>query len=160
MNYSSKARWGALAALVGTFALALTWTAPAHSQRPPLLDTLPRELVKRARVSEEAVARLLNTLGPAVREQLANGRDVTLPGLGVFRVVRVPEHRNLVDGRPTTIPARNTVEFLPDGGISAAANNPQARPAATVQPFEYNILPGQTPSQRAPSTRLPSSRIR
>jgi len=155
-----KARWGALAALVGTLALAFIWTAPARSQRPAPLGTMQAELAKQSRVKQEDAVRVLNAIGPVISQQLAAGRSASVPGLGVFRVVNIPEHRNLVSGRPTTIPARNIVEFLPDGALDRAANSPNARPATSVPPFQYIPLPNQTPSQHVPSGRTPSTRTR
>jgi len=52
-----------------------------------------------------------------------------LQGLGVFRVVRVPEHRDLVDGRPAVIAATNYVDFKPFGGLVDAANAAAAEDA-------------------------------
>ena len=151
-----KARWGALAALVGTLGIGLVWTTPVHSQRVPVLGPLPVEFARQSRLRPEDAVRVLNTIGPVVSQQLSAGRDASIPGLGVFRVVNIPAHVNLVDGRPTTIPARNIVEFLPDSALDRAANSPQARPATTVPPFQYIPLPGQTPSTRVPLQRIPS----
>ena len=66
----------------------------------------------------------------------------------------------MVAGRPTTIPERNIVEFLPDGALDRAANSPNARPAVSVPPFQYIPLPNQTPPQRVPPGRTPSMRTR
>jgi nucleoid DNA-binding protein len=149
-----------LAVLAGVIVLALGWTGPARSQRPIVLDPLPRDIAKRTEVDEADVAKVLNALGPALARQIAAGREVSVPGLGSFRVVRIPENKSLVGGRPTTIPPRNYVEFLPDDGVVQASNSPDARPSVTVPPFEYIPLPGQTPSQKVPSGRTPSTRIR
>jgi nucleoid DNA-binding protein len=151
-----KSRWGALAALIGTLAVGLLWTTPARSQRAPVLGPLPDEFARQSRLKPEDAVRALNTLGPVVSQQIAAGREATVPGLGVFRVVNIPQHVNLIDGRPTTIPARNIIEFLPDGAVTRAANSPQARPAVSVPPFQYIPLPGQTPSTRIPDQRIPS----
>jgi len=155
-----KAHWGGLAALGGAIVLALSWAGPARSQRPLLLDPLPKDLAKATELAEEDVLKMLNGLGPAISRQIAAGRDVTVPGLGTFRVVRIPENKDLVGGRPYTIPARNYVEFLPDNAIVSASNSPDAKPGVTVPPFQYNTLPGQTPGQKVPSGRVPSTRIR
>ena len=100
-----KAHWG-LAALAGAMVLTLSWTGPARSQRVIVLDPLPRDLAKQAEVGEADVAKVLTALGPAVARQLAAGREVAVPGLGTFRVVRIPENKDLVGGRPGTIPSR------------------------------------------------------
>ncbi len=155
-----KAHWGGLAAVGGAIVLALSWAGPARSQRPVLLDPLPKDLAKQTEVKEEDVVKMLNGLGPAISRQIAAGRDVTVPGLGTFRVVRIPENKDLVGGRPATIPPRNYVEFLPDESVVQASNSPDAKPAVTVPPFQYTPLPAQTPALKVPSGRVPSSRIR
>src|SRR5438105_3496528 len=112
--------------------LALVLTTPAHSQRPapqsappqalptppsPLgvppgpvpEETLTQRLARKAKLKEEDVVRLLTLLAPEVQADLARGKSVKLAGLGTFRVVQVPEHRDLgPDGRPITVPASNT----------------------------------------------------
>src|SRR5205823_5279024 len=124
-----KSQWGGLAALCGTLGLVLVAAGPAQSQRPAEKDkqkpiTLKSRLVKSTRLSEKNVELFLVKLGPAVADHLRSGEQVELPGLGVFRVVRVPEHRDLVGGRPATIPASNYVEFLPTGNLVDASNAP------------------------------------
>jgi nucleoid DNA-binding protein len=155
-----KPHWLALGALVAALGLSFTVTSSAQPPRPPERLPLKAALAKKTKLSEEDVTKLLEALGPIVREQLANGETVELPGLGTIRVVRVPEHKDLVQGRPATITAVNNVEFLPVGEIVQAANAPGAVPAVTVPAFEYDPLPGQTRSQRAPYVRMPNDRIR
>jgi len=113
-----------------------------------------------AKLREEDVAKVLSALGPAIREQLARGEVVELPGLGVFRIVRVPEHKDLVNGRPATIPAANTVEFLPSGDAIDAANAADAVPADTVPAYQFNPLPIQTKGLRTPEDRMRNVRTR
>lgn len=95
-----------------------------------------------------------------MRDDLARGGRVELPGLGVFRVVRIAQHRDLVDGRPATIEASNYVEFLASGGLIDAANAPDAVPQTTVLPFQFIPLPDQTKSQHVPDERMPIIRVR
>ncbi len=150
-----KTHWLALAALVGTLA------ATAHSQLPaPGPGPLPKEVARAAKVEEEDTVKVLTALGPAVTRQLAAGRQVSIVGLGTFRVVRIAATRNLEDGRVVVQPARNTIEFIPDGAVEQAANAPGAVPVVEVPAFQYVPLPGQTPSQKVPTGRAPSSRIR
>jgi len=111
-------------------------------------------------VSEEDVAKVIEALGPAVREHLAKGEVIDLPGLGAFRVVRVPDHRDLIGGRPVVVSGVNSVEFVPSGGLVDAANAANAIPQETVPPFEYNPLPNQAKSLRAPDERAPKVRTR
>jgi nucleoid DNA-binding protein len=163
---------GALGVLVGAVVLVLSADSPVHSQRAPVIvneggakppiakDSITAEIAAKVKVPEEIVVKVLDALGPAVRDHLARGEEVPLPGLGTFRVVKIGEHKDLVDGRPATIPARNTVEFLPGGGMAAAANAPGAKPADVVLPFEYNTLPDQVKSQHVGSQRTPNTRTR
>jgi len=156
-----KQHWLALGGVLAALGLGLGLTAPARSQLPrPQAGTLPKELAGTTQLDEKDIVKLLTALGPAVSQQLAAGRQVQFPGLGTFRVVRLLESKNLRDGRPVTEPARNIVEFLPDAALTQSANAPGAVPAAEVPPFQYNPLPDQTPGQKVPSGRTPSSRIR
>ena len=155
-----KPHWLALGALVVALGLSFTVTSLAQPPRPPERLPLTAAVAKKSKLPEDDVKAMLEALGPIVREKLANGETVELPGLGTIRVVRVPEHKDLVQGRPATISAVNNVEFLPVGKIVQAANAPGAVPAVTVPAFEYDPLPGQTRSQRAPYVRMPNDRIR
>ena len=150
-----------LGALLAILALNLIPTGEARSQRPPREGgTAAARIADRTKLKEEDVALVLRELGPDVRRELAAGRTVELPGLGVLRVVRVPEHRNLVDGRPAMIPASNYVEFVPTQELVGAANSPTAVPATVVEPFEYHPLPDRVPSTKLPNTKVPSTRER
>jgi nucleoid DNA-binding protein len=163
-----KFHQGALAALVLTLIGVLALAAPAWSQltvkEPPSLKepaTLKGRLAKAVDVPEEKVEKFLKALGPAVAAQLAKGEKVEFPGLGTFRVVRVPEHRDLVNGRPAMIPANNYVEFIPTAGLVDASNAPGAVPQDTVPIWRFDPLPGDSaPSNRLPATRVPSSKTR
>jgi nucleoid DNA-binding protein len=150
----------ALAGLCGALALAAGMTATAQPQkRPPREETLSQRVARTTRLSEKDVVRVLQELGPAVREELRRGREVSLPGLGTFRVVRVEGHRDLGrGGRPVVVPAVNTVEFLADGDMDSAANSAGAQPAETVPGFHYVPLPDQTPGQKVGPVRTPGIR--
>ena len=139
---------------LGIAVLLLGWAAPAQTPRPREEGTLIQRLAKSAKLPEENANRFWNALGPVLRDELASGREVSLPGVGNFRVVRVEAHRDLVNGRPTTFPATNTVEFVPSGVLKDAANSPSAVPAETVPEFKYIPLPGQTPSQQTLRMRV------
>ena len=156
----SKIRMVIIGGIAVSLAFALGVGVARSQQRPPL-GLLQKDLAAAARVGEEETVQLLNALGPAVTRQLAAGRQVSLPGLGTFRVVRLGETRNLdVEGKVITQPATNVVEFLPDAGMNQVANAPGAVPATVVPAFQYNPLPGQTPSQKVPYFRTPSTRVR
>jgi nucleoid DNA-binding protein len=145
-----------LLAMIGMLVL----TTSAQSQRPSAPATLKGRLVTATRLPDADVQKMLNALGPAVRDMLRTGAQVDFPGLGTLRVVRVPEHRDLVGGRPATIPGSNYVEFVPAGDIVNAANSPGAIPADTVPPFEYIPIPGQSPGLKVPPTRQQGTRTR
>jgi nucleoid DNA-binding protein len=155
-----KPHWWALALLTATLAAILSVATPVQSQRLVTpRQTVPALIARQTRIAEEDVVKVLEALGPVIREKLANGETIDLPGLGQFRVVRIPEHKDMAPGgRPITIAAVNNVEFLPVGDMVQAANAATAAPAVTVPQFEYNPLPDQTKGIRTPNVRAPSSR--
>jgi len=148
----------ALAALAASLGVVVFASSAFSDNKAKKELTLKGAVAASSKVSEENVAKVLEALGPAIRDRLAAGETVELPGLGTFRVVRVPEHRDLINGRPATVSAVNSVEFLPAGGLDAAANAPGAAPAVTVPEFRYNPLPDQTPGLRVPEDRMPNVR--
>jgi len=152
---------GLLAAAAGLLAFA----SPALSEKLTAKEkqkaaTITGRISLKTKVSEEDVVKVIEALGPAVREHLAKGEVIDLPGLGAFRVVRIPDHRDLIGGRPVVVPGVNSVEFVPDGVLVDAANAAAAVPQETVPPFVYNPLPDQTKSLRAPDERMPNVRTR
>ncbi len=154
--------WAAVAGL-GALAALLAFTGQALSEKPAAKDkptTLQGRIAADSKLAEADVAKMLAALGPAIRDRLAAGDKVDLPGLGVFRVVRVPDHRDLVNGRPATVPGSNYIDFKPYGSLADAANAPGAVPEETVPPFEFNPLPGQTKSLHVPDERMPNVRTR
>ena len=88
-----------------------------------------QRVARESKLTEEQVTRVLNALGPAVRDELTKGNTVNLPGLGILRVVRVAEHKDMEagTGRLLRIPAKNTVEFLATDGLGEAANSATCR---------------------------------
>ena len=157
-----KAHWWGLGALVGTLGLVVAATAQQAGQQRPADKRQPAtfqgRMLAATRLPEADLKKFLAALGPAVSGTLASGQSVEIPGLGTFRVVRIPEHRDMVNGRPAVIDGSNYVEFLPAGGLTGAANGPGAVPAVTVPPFQYVPLPNQTPSMRVPGNRTPNTR--
>lgn len=142
MRYGKSALGGlvlTLGMLVGVQAQTVVSPAKADKKEPP--TTLKAGLVTGTKEKAETVDKLLKALGPAISEQLRAGRTVEIPGLGTFRVVRVDEYKDLVDGRPATIPAKNYVEFVPGGTLDKDANAPGAKPARTVQGYDFRINP-------------------
>src|SRR5207253_11303560 len=132
--------------------------APPQPPRLPAKETLTQRFARLAKLKDEDAERAFQAIGPAIREELTKGNAVDLPGLGSFRIVRIAEHRDLRNGRPTTIPAVNRVEFLGGDELGEAANSATAVPAETVPEFKYILLPGQTPGQKMPRTRVPPVR--
>ena len=147
--------------LLGALGLVLCLGSPAHSQRPPAREeTFTQRLAKKAKTSEQDADKVFGALGTVVREDLERGKQVTIPGLGTFRVVRIAGHRDLLNGRPITVPATNAVEFVPTGDLTTAANSSDAQPAETVPAFQFIPLPDQTPGQKMGRTRVPPLRTR
>jgi nucleoid DNA-binding protein len=131
----------------------------ARSSKPPSKDDpLATRVARATKVSEQDVNKVINALGAAVQEDLKRGKTVSFPGLGTFRVVSVPAHRDLQQGRPVVVPARNSVEFLAGGELESAANSSTAVPAEAVPPFQYVPLPNQIKGQKDPGTRAPNVR--
>jgi nucleoid DNA-binding protein len=157
-----------LAGILGAACLAIGPAIPAE----PTVKTVPTpkerkrdttfagRLAKASNVSEEDINKALQALGPVMREELSKGQAVTIQGLGTFRIVRLAEYKDMRDGKPVTIPARNTVEFLPSEGTLDAANSEDATPAVVVPAFEYKTMPGQTPGQKMGRTRVPDVRVK
>ena len=155
-----KAHWWGLGALVGT--LGLVVAAGAQQVQPPRKQpaTFEGRMLASSRLPEADLKKFLTALGPAISASIASGQSVTIPNLGTFRVVNIPAHRDMVNGRPAVIDGSNYVEFVPAGNLVGAANAGGAVPAVSVPPFQYIPLPGQTPSQRVPGTRAPNVRQR
>ena len=150
--------WWALGALAAATLGTILFVTPAQSQRPTGKQTVAQAIVKRTKLEEKDVAKMLDALGPVIRDKLANGETIDFPGVGQFRVVHIPDHRDLVNGRPAVIAGSNTVEFGPAAEMVDASNSPDAVPAVTVPQFEYNTLPGQTPGMKSSGTRAPNVR--
>lgn len=155
-----KRHWLVLAGLLGASAMTAFLTVPARSAKPPAAEqTFNQRLAKAAKLSEADAAKFYQALGPIVREELSRGKQVSIPGLGTFRVVRIEEHRDLRDGRPVVVPATNTVEFVGEGQLISSANAAGAKPAESVPPFQYVPVPGQTPGQKVGPVRTNGQRI-
>jgi Bacterial DNA-binding protein len=155
-----KPHWWSLGTLAVVLGLIFGVTAPAQLQKPAARGTLPQLVAKKTQLDEDDVTKMLEALGPAIRDKLANGETVELPGLGTIRVVRVPEHKDLIQGRPGVVAATNNVELIALPEVVQAANAPNAVPATTVPAFEYVPLPNQTKGLKAPYVRQPNDRIR
>ncbi len=147
--------------LAGVAFYAVWSKAEAQTQTKviPRNETFVQRVARYAEIKDKDAERCIGAIGKALVEDLKRGKTDALPGLGSFRIVRVGESKDLANGRPVTVPAYNVVEFSPEDGVSDAANGDNVEAARFVPAFRYNILPGQTPGQKMPSSRMPSSRI-
>ena len=152
---------GALGVLAAGLALVLGLAVDAQvvveKKTAPNLET---GLVTATKEKKESVDKLLKALGPTMQEQLKAGRQVEIPGVGTFRVVKVEAYKDLVDGRPAVIPEKKYVEFLPDAALNTAANAPGSVPARIVPPYEFRVDPNGSPGTRNEGTRAPRIRSR
>jgi nucleoid DNA-binding protein len=155
-------QWLVLGVLLGLFGLGLGLHGQAIQQRPAPKNamTLKGRIMDYSKLTAKDTDKFLQAIGPAIRDLLKRGDTVSVQGLGQFRIVNVPAHRDLVNGRPATIPAASYVEFIPTGDLAAAANGPSATPAEVVPPFQYVPLPGRDPGIRTGNTRMPNVRTR
>jgi nucleoid DNA-binding protein len=147
----------------GLLVLLALVVAVAASAQPPGADkgpTLKTRIATTTKQKEALVQQFLEALGPAMRAHLATGQSVALPGVGVFNVVRVAEHRNLVEGRVVVVPAANYIEFVPAGVMLDTANSAGAQPVRTVPGFEYNPLPRTEPGLRTEGLKVGRTRTR
>lgn len=151
-----RTRW-TLAVLVGSLALVMAVQAQVESKKPP--RSFHAELAAEAKVKEEVVERVIKAIGPVVRAQLRAGREVTISGVGSLRIVQIGEHRDLVDGRPATIAARNIVEFVGTPETEVAANAPGVVPSRVIEGYEFRINPRSNPGIRTDSIRTPDMRV-
>jgi len=138
--------------------LVIAVTASAQVVKAP--GGLKDRVAKAAKLKPEDVEKMLKELGPAIRAELTAGKQVELPGVGVFRVVRIAEHKDLVGGRVTRVPATNVVEFVSGAELTNAANAPGAIPARTVPAFEYIPRPGETPGLKTEGLKTGRTRTR
>jgi nucleoid DNA-binding protein len=156
------ARWLALAVLMGAMGLvAGQSTTKTAKPKETKEESIPQRIARDTKLSEKDAEKAYQAVGPAIREQLQRGKTVSVPGLGTFRVVRVAEHKDLAGGgRPVTIPAFNTVEFVGNLEVADGVNAEGVTPAETVPAFHYIPNPYQTPPQKAGRTHVPSQRVK
>lgn len=151
----------ALGGLLSLLVLGITLTARAQVVSTlPKRQTLEERLVKETKVKKTDVAKILKALGPALREQLQQDGKIDVPGLGIIRVLRITEYKDLVNGLPTTIPARNYVEIEADSAANRAVNQPGVPPARTIQGYEFRVNPNASPGIKTQDRRVPRTRTR
>lgn len=146
------------AALIGALAVVVGVEAQVNPPKEP--RPFRQAVAAEAKLNEETVEKVFKALGPAIREQLRAGREVSLPGVGTLRIVQVGEHRDLIDGRPATIAARNFVEFVGSPETEAAVNGPGVDPARVIEGYEFRINPWSNPGIRTDGFRTPGTRVR
>jgi nucleoid DNA-binding protein len=158
---------GGLILFLGLVGLAYSQprpTPPQGAAKAPGGTGLPLavRLAARTKLPEKTVQTVLDALGPAVLAEIAAGGTDSIPRLGGFRVVRIPEHKDMErgTGRVLNVPGKNYIVFDPEGQAESAANAANVQPNAVVPPFEYILLPGQTPGQRVGRTRAPDVRTK
>jgi nucleoid DNA-binding protein len=155
-------KWWALGSLLVVPALFVGVAGTGYSQRDrgrPKQEGIEEKVAKKVRLKPAVIKQVLEALGPAVLAQVSTGEQVVIPGLGTFRVVRIPEHRDLRNGRPTTIAATNYIEFIPTAGVVTSVNRLGVVPSATVPQFEYIPRPNEVPATRVPTMREGRRRI-
>jgi nucleoid DNA-binding protein len=157
----NKQRW-ALAALLVVPVLCWGLAGTGYSQRGKANgkkdEGIEEQVAKKVRLQPAVVKQVIAALGPAVVAHITAGEQAVIPGLGTFRVVRIPEHRDLRNGRPTTIAATNYIEFIPAAAVVANVNGSGVTPSATVPQFEYVPRPNEVPSMRVPTRRAGRTR--
>src|SRR5687768_4345076 len=80
-----RTTWGLLG-LGGLLALVMALAADAQVVvQPKKAPTLKEDIAKATKEKSATVEKFLKALGPAGRNQLAAGREIELPGLGVLR---------------------------------------------------------------------------
>ena len=152
-----KAALLGLAVLLG--AIGLTAEAQVARQQKPAPD-LKAGVARIAQLKDTTVERALKAMPDAMVEQLEAGRSVTIEGVGTFQVVRVEAYDDLVQGRPTRIPARNFIEFVPAEKLSLSANAEGVVPARSVQGYEFRVNPNAAPGIKTETRRTPPTRVR
>lgn len=157
-----SAKWS-LVGLAVVLAWGIVMSARAQvggKNKKTLPPSLKAGVAAATRYKEEAIDKVFKALGPALSDQLRAGREVELPGVGVFRVVQVQQYRDLVNGRPAVVPPRNYVEFVPNAGLDAIANAPGVRAARVVENAEFRVNPNAEGGIRVGPTRNIGTRTR
>lgn len=137
----------------GLFLAGFFVFATAEAQSPQPAGDLSERIEQLAGLENGKGDLALRALGIAVREQLAQGREVSLDGLGTFRIVRLPAYPVIVAGREVRIPAENVVEFIPEGALAGAANDSGVRPSVIAEPYSFNPFPSHRAEEKDAAPR-------
>lgn len=145
--------------------VALAWCCRLAADPPtkvdPRKETLNQRIARLSGVKEKDAERVVNALGAAAFEDLKQGKTVSIPNLGSFRIVRYPSYRNIDNTtRPYTVPAVNAVEFTQATSLGEAANIEGIEPEEKIPPpYQFNPLGGRTPTQTPPEVRTSGQRV-
>jgi DNA-binding protein HU-beta len=85
---------------------------------------LVQALAEATESSQAAASRSLGALVRIITEEVANGREVAIPGFGSFKPSERAERagRNPQTGQAITIAASKSVKFVPASALKAAVN--------------------------------------
>lgn len=85
---------------------------------------LIQAMVDKTHLHKNSAAELLDAFVEVVKEELADGNDITLVGFGTFTVANkaAREGRNPKTGEPITIAACRMPKFKPGKGLKDAVN--------------------------------------
>jgi nucleoid DNA-binding protein len=155
-------RGAAVAAGLGLLLGAAGVVYSQHTTDPmPEADSqLAKAVAARAKLPVKTVEAVLAALAPEILLQIKQGGIVNLPKIGKIRVVRVGEHKDMErgTGRVFTVAARNYVTLDAESEVDKAVNVAGVQPNEVVVQFQYNVMPGQTPSQKTGSLKVRSTR--
>ncbi len=142
-------------------------TGIVFSQRPigapsSAESRLVKDVAAKTKVPVKTVQTVVDALVPEILAQIKRGDTVVLPKLGRIRLVRYAEHKDLEKGtgRVINVPGHNVVALEVEAEADNAVNADGVVPSEVIRDFEYNLLPGQTPTQRTESQKVRSLRTR
>ncbi|MER5390090.1 HU family DNA-binding protein [Saccharopolyspora oryzae] len=87
-------------------------------------DQLVTDIAENVDVPKATAQRVLEAVGLIVGEQLENGDEIALPGIGKFKVAERPARtgRNPSTGESIEIAAKKVVKFAPAKALGEAVN--------------------------------------
>jgi nucleoid DNA-binding protein len=143
--------------------LLLVTAGVVYAQRitngsPDETPPVAKAVAGKTKLPVKTVQTVLDALGPEIAKAIQRGEIVELPKLGKIRLVRIAEHKDIErgTGRVLTVPGRNYVTLDAEREVDTAANGSGIVPNEVVPQFQYNIMPGQTPSLRTRSLKVRS----
>ena len=87
-------------------------------------DQLTADIAEAVDAPKTTVRSALDQLGQIVADQLENGSEITLPGIGKLKVSERPARtgRNPSTGAPLQIAAKKVIKFVPAKVLNDAVN--------------------------------------